>query len=335
LTAIERLQRTGIRRLGTPRSGFRYRAASGSAVARDDLRRIRGLAIPPAWTDVSISASPTSLLQAIGRDRAGRWQYRYSPVQTRLREGRKRRRLAAFLSALPGVRARVARDLRQPGLSREKVLAGLVQILLRGALRPGSSEYARSNGTFGLATLRPRHATVTGATVVFRYPGKGGKVQEHRIEDPRVARLVRRLLRRPGRRLFRWQDENGAWLEARRRSLNDYLREASGGPFTAKDFRTWAGTLLGACALAEAGIPSPPTRRAIRSGVMAAMRATAAALGNTPAVCRASYVSARVVEAYERGRVVGTPLAVEALLSASPRTLARLERSVRRLLSET
>ena len=334
MTAVERLQRTGIRRLRAGRNGFRYRAASGGAVAAEDLERIRALAIPPAWTDVFVSASPRALLQAVGRDRAGRWQYRYSAVQTRIREGRKRRRLAAFLKALPDLRVRVARDLQRPGLPREKVLAGLVQILLRAALRPGSSEYARSNGTFGLATLRPAHASVAGDTVVLRYPGKGGKTQEHRIEDPGIARLVRRLLRTRGRRLFRWQDESGAWVEARRRTINDYVRAASGGPFTAKDFRTWAGTLLGACALARVGVPAPPTKRAIRSGVLAAMRETASALGNTPAVCRTSYVSTRVVEAYERGLVLSEPVAVEALLAASPRALARLERGVRRLLAE-
>ena len=334
MTSIERLQQTGIRRLGTPQSGFRYRAASGGAVSEENLRRIRELVIPPAWTEVFVSSSPRALLQAIGRDRAGRWQYRYSPAQTRIREAAKRRRLAAFLRKLPAIRARVARDLRRSGLPRERVLAGLVRVLLKAALRPGSDEYARNNGTFGLATLRSKHVEVSGSRVVFRYPGKGGKVQEHDIEDPAVARLVRRLLKHPGKRLFRWQGEDGVWVNARRRYVNDYIREASGGPFTAKDFRTWAGTLVGACALARTGVPSPATKRAIRAGVLAAMRETAAALGNTPAVCRASYVCPRVVEAYGHGVVLAEPVATEAILSAPPRVLAKLERQVGRMLAE-
>jgi len=333
VTSIERLQRSGIRRLGTPASGFRYRGAAGGAVSEEDLARIRELAIPPAWTDVYVSASSRSLLQAIGRDRAGRWQYRYSPAQTRIRERRKRRRLHAFLGKLPALRARVARDLRRPGLPRERVLAALVRILLRAALRPGSDEYARHNSTFGLATLRHEHVHVSGSTVVFRYPGKGGKMQEHSIDDPAVARLVRRLLKHRGGRLFRYQAEDGSWVKVRRRTINDYIREASGGPFSAKDFRTWAGTLVGACALARTGVPSPLSARAVRAGVLSAMRATAAALGNTPAVCRASYVSSSVVEAYGRGVVVGEPVATEAILAAPPRAIARLEREVRRLLA--
>ena len=333
MTSIERLQRTGIRRLGTPESGFRYRAASGGTVPAGDLTRIRELVIPPAWTDVYVSASPRSLLQAIGRDRAGRWQYRYSPAQTRIREARKRRRLRVFLERLPVLRARVARDLRRRDLSRERVHAALVRVLLRAALRPGSDEYARHNSTFGLATLRPKHVQVSGTTVVFRYPGKGGKLQEHSIDDPAVARLVRRLLKHRGGRLFRWQAEDGSWVAVRRRTINDYIREASGGPFTAKDFRTWAGTLVGACALARTGVPSPASKRALRAGVMSAMRETAAALGNTPAVCRASYVCPQVVEAYGRGIVVAEPVATESILSAPPRAIARLEREVRKLLA--
>jgi DNA topoisomerase-1 len=332
VTAVERLQTTGIRRSGSPKRGFRYRFADGRRVGEKDRRRIDALAIPPAWTDVSISPSSGSHLQAVGRDKAGRWQYRYSPSQTRIREARKLRRLRVFLDVLPKLRARVARDLRGPGLSRERVLGGIVQILLRCALRPGSGEYARNHATFGIATLRPGHARVENGVLTFRFPGKGRKIQEHYVREPRVLALVRALQRSPGRELFRWRGEDGSWVNVRRRHINDYIREATGGPFTAKDFRTWAGTLIGASALARAGYPSPSSARAIRSAIAAAMRETAAELGNTAAVCRASYVSPFVIEAFERGIVVPEPAAVESILSASSQTLGNLERALARLI---
>jgi DNA topoisomerase I len=333
MTVVERLQAGGIRRLGAPESGFQYRTPDGAPVSAAERARIRALVIPPAWTDVFVSPSPSSAVQAIGKDRAGRWQYLYSEKQTRLREKRKRERLLAFLKALPVLRARVARDLRGEELSRERVLAAMVRLLLRGFLRPGSQVYARENGTYGLATLRPRHVRVQGRRITLSYPGKGRKAQVREIEDAAAARVVAALLADPGPEVFRYRAPDGTWVNVRRRHINEYLREVSGARFTAKDFRTWAGTLLGACALARQGFPSPPSGRAVRRRVARAMRETSELLGNTPAVCRASYVSPDVLAAFERGRLLSDPPSLDALVRASPRILSAAERRLSRLIA--
>jgi DNA topoisomerase-1 len=333
MTVVERLQSSGIRRLGSPRRGFRYRRADGGLASREDRARIDALVLPPAWTDVFISPSPSSAVQAIGRDRAGRWQYLYSERQTRLREERKRTRLLAFLRALPALRVRLAQDLRKEGLGRERVLAAMGRLLLRGFLRPGSQVYAKENGTYGLATLRPKHVRVRGRRVTLAYPGKGGKPQVREIEDAAAARVVRELLAEPGPEVFRYRNGGDEWINVRRRNLNAYLSEITNARITAKDFRTWAGTLFGACALSRAGFPDPPSSRALRRGVAAAMRETAELLGNTPAVCRASYVSPGILEAYEKGRLLADPPSLEALVRAPPRVLASLERRLARLIA--
>ena len=289
--------------------------------------------MPPAWTDTFISTSPASAVQAIGKDRAGRWQYLYSEKQTRRREARKRERLIAFLRALPALRARLAQDLRREGLGRERVLAAMGRLLLRGFLRPGSQVYARENGSYGLATLRPKHVRVRGGRITLSYPGKGGKPQVREIEDPAAARVVRALLADPGPEVFRYRNGGDEWTNVRRRNLNAYLGEITGTRITAKDFRTWAGTLFGACALAHAGYPDPPSARALRRSVAQAMRETSELLGNTPAVCRASYVSPGVLEAFEKGRTLSEPPSLETLVRASPRVLAAVERRLARLLA--
>jgi DNA topoisomerase-1 len=332
MTAVERLQRRGIRRVGSPKAGFRYRMPDGSPAAAAHVERIRRLVLPPAWTDVRVSPASASPIQAIGRDRAGRWQYVYSEAHAHRREEKKRERLLAFLRSLPGLRARIARDLEGPELSRERVLAAMVRLLLRGYVRPGSQKYARENGTYGLATLRRRHVRVQGAHILLAYPGKSGKLQTREIEDADAARVVRALLREPGRDVFRYRNGNGEWTKVRRRHVNAYLAELDGGGFTAKDFRTWAGTLFGACALARIGRPDPPSARALRRCLAQAMRETAALLGNTPAVCRASYVSPVVLSAFEKGRTLEDLPAPEALRLGSPRALARVERQLIRML---
>ena len=232
MTVVERLQSSGIRRLGSPKSRFRYRHADGRRVSREERTRIDALVLPPAWTEVYISSSPASAVQAIGRDRAGRWQYAYSERQTRLRETRKRARLLAFLRALPALRTRLAQDLRREGLSRERVLAAMARLLLRGFLRPGSQVYARENGSYGLATLRPKHVRVRGSRVTLDYPGKGGKHQLREIEDAAAARVVRALLADPGPEVFRYRNGGDAWVNVRRRNLNAYLSEITGGRIT-------------------------------------------------------------------------------------------------------
>ncbi len=274
MRAIDRLLRRGLRRVGSPRSGFRYVRPGGRAAGRDVADRIRGLVLPPAWTDVHVSPAPTARLQAIGRDRAGLWQYRYHPEFLRRRATAKYRRLLRFAEALPRIRAAVLRDLRRPGLPRERVLAGMVRLLEACHMRPGSEAYARENHSYGLTTVRPRHTKVAGDLVVFDFRGKSGQRQIRELREARVARLVRECLRVRGRDVFKCV-EDGEVVDVRRRHVNQYLRAIAGAPFTAKDFRTWAGTLLCASELARrhadpaasrAGTPIRPPRAPGASG---------------------------------------------------------------------
>jgi DNA topoisomerase-1 len=303
MRTIDRLVRDGIRRLGTPRSGFRWVRPRGRPIGGEDLARIRALRLPPGWTDVHVSPAGGAKVQAIGRDRAGRWQYRYHPDFTRRRAEAKYARLVRFAGALPRIRARVERDLRRRGLGRERVLAAMVRILDVCRMRPGSEAYARENRSYGLTTVRPRHVAVEGDRVIFTYRGKSGQRQVRELEDPSIARIVRELLRVPGRDVFKFVD-GGEIVDVRRRHLNAYLREVSGGPFTAKDFRTWAGTVLCAHALARAHRDPGPPARDRRKVAVAAVKAVAERLGNTPAVARSAYISPVVLEAFERGEVV-------------------------------
>jgi DNA topoisomerase-1 len=331
MTALEQLRATGIRRLGR-HPAFRYRTAAGRAVDARSLTRIDALRIPPAWRDVRIAAGPRAMLQAVGRDRAGRWQYLYHRAQTHRRERAKAQRLLQFLRALPRLRQQVTRDLRKPGLPRERVLACTVRIMSTCFLRPGSEVYAEQNGSFGIATLRRRHVEVRGAKIAFDFEGKSRKRQAHELEDRSCARVIKSLLALPGPEVFKWQDEGGEVVDVRRRHIAEYVREASGGPFTAKDFRTWAGTLVCACALAHEP-PSEPSARARRRHLAEALRVTAGLLGNTPAVCRASYVSSRVLERFEAGEVLQGP-GPRALLAGDRRALRRVERELIRMLKK-
>lgn len=329
MRAIDRLQRSGLRRVGTPKSGFRFVTARGRPVPRAVAERLTALRLPPAWTDVHAAPAPGAKLQAIGRDRAGRWQYRYHPAFVQRRAAAKYRRLLRFAAALPAIRAAVDRDMRRRGLCRERVLAAMVRILEACFMRPGSEAYAVANRSYGLATIRPRHVTVAGARVVFDYRGKSGQRQVRELRDRRVARLVRELLHVPGRDLFKFE-EDGEVIDVRRRHLNDYLRATSARPFTAKDFRTWAGTLLCASELARRERQLSP--RASRKRVaQAAVKAVAERLGNTPAVARSAYVSPAVLEAFARGRVVGCCLDADAVLGDRP-ALCGTERALVALL---
>jgi DNA topoisomerase I len=330
MRAIERLQRDGLRRAGTPRSGFRLVAARGkSRPSRADAARLHALRLPPAWTDVFVAPAPGAKLQAIGRDRAGRWQYRYHPDFVRRRAAAKYRRLLRFAAALPRIRAAVHRDLRRRGLVRERVLAAMVRIIEACFMRPGSEAYAVANRSYGIATIRPRHVTVAGDRVVFDFRGKSGQRQTRELRDARVARLVRALLKVPGRDLFKFE-EGGALVDVRRRHLNAYLREIAEAPFTAKDFRTWAGTVLCASELARRERHLPP-RASRRRVAAAAMKAVAERLGNTPAVARAAYVSPAVLDAFACGRVIAGSLADDEVLGARP-ALCEAERTLAALL---
>ena len=333
MTVVDRLQRTGIRRLGTSRSGFRFVSKGRGRLSRAEHARCTQLKLPPAWGQVAISPSPVSRVQAVGRDAAGRWQYVYHPAHVRRREESKFERMLEFGRALPRLRRAVAADLREPGLGKSTVLACVVRILAGCFLRPGSEEYADANGTFGLATLRREHVTVRGNVVLFSFKGKAGKLQECELRDARVARIVARLLELPGRQVFKF-DAEGEVVKLRRAHINQYLKEVMGRRFSAKDFRTWAGTLICACALSKAGALDGEGVTARRRKVAAAVRETASHLGNTPAVCRSSYISPAVVESFQQGQVIEARIAcVEQVMAPGDvPSLRRCERALLELL---
>jgi DNA topoisomerase-1 len=289
-------QRPGIRRLRSGR-GFRYVDPDGSPV-RDaaSLRRIRTLAIPPAWTQVWICPDPEGHLQATGRDARGRKQYRYHPRWRSIRDASKYTRMLHFGTALPAIRRQIRHDLRLPGLPREKVLAAVVRLLEATLVRVGNEEYARANRSYGLTTLRNRHVRVRGDNLRFRFTGKGGKVHEIGLRDPHLARLVRRCLELPGQELFQFVDESGEPRPVSSTDINDYLRTITSSDFTAKDFRTWAGTLLLARQL-----PLKTTGLAIggKPAALEAVRKVAAELRNTPAICRKCYIHPVLLQVFE------------------------------------
>jgi DNA topoisomerase-1 len=283
--------------------GFSYRDPHGHPIRDEEtLDRIRKLAIPPAWTDVWISTAPNGHLQATGRDARGRKQYRYHNRYRSRREAAKYERLIIFARALPVIRKRVDADLARRAVSREKVLAAVVRLLELTLIRVGNDEYARLNKSFGLTTLRDRHATVRGASIHFRFRGKSGQEHEVSLRDRRLAAVVRRCRDLPGQELFQYVDENGEVVDVRSEDVNEYLREIA-PDVTAKDFRTWAGTVLAYRALRA--LDAPTTDAEGRRNVLGAIRETADRLGNTPAVCRQAYVHPIVVEAYLDGRLGG------------------------------
>ena len=304
MTRLEQFQKTGIMRLGTPARGFKYKRADGKRASAADLRRIDELRIPPAWTDVWINAVAGGAVQAIGTDVAGRLQYLYHENHVRRQDAKKFRRVIKFAEALPGMRATVAANLRQPDLGRDSVMACILRILSTCFIRPGSHVYANENGSFGIATLRPRHVKVKGDLVEFDFPGKSGVRQFRQIKDRKVSKVVRKLLQHPSREVFKYQNGNGEFVNVTRPHINSYIREVMGENFSAKDFRTWAGTLVCACALAKAGtdITDKPTVQ--KRKIVAAIRETAEALGNTPAVCRSSYICPEVINSFEAGRII-------------------------------
>ena len=281
--------------------GFVYFNARGRRLTDPrKLAWIRGLAIPPAWTDVWICSSRNGHLQATGRDARGRKQYRYHPDWRGQRDEVKYDRLIAFGTALPRIRRRVARDLRRPGLPRERVLAAVVRLLEKTGARVGNEEYARDNSSFGLTTLRDRHARVGSKRIRFSFRGKGGKAAEVEVSDARLARIVGRCQDLPGQELFAYLDEEGEVRPVGSDDVNDYLREISGQDFSAKDFRTWAGTLLAARALA--GQDPGATPAAAKREVVRAIEKVAEWLGNTAAVSRKAYVHPSVIAAHLEGK---------------------------------
>lgn len=286
----------GIRRLRRGK-GFSFEDADNKRITDDDaLARIRSLVIPPAWKDVWISPSERGHIQATGRDARGRTQYRYHHLWSQARDETKYERTLAFARALPRLRRKVERDLRRRGLPREKVLAAVVRLLERTLIRVGNEEYARDNRSFGLTTLRVRHVKVHGQQLKLTFRGKSGVAHTVGLRDRRVAKVVRAAQDLPGQHLFQYVDEDGEVRRVESDDVNEYLRDSMGDDFSAKDFRTWAGTVLAVRALRHA--PS----------LSDAVKEVAQALGNTPAVCRRCYIHPKIVDAYlEGGLPTGAP----------------------------
>jgi DNA topoisomerase I len=294
--------------------GFAYYDTEGALIRDDRVDRIRSLAIPPAWRDVWICPWPNGHIQATGVDAAGRRQYRYHDQWRARRDAEKHERVLEIAQQLPDVRDAVVDAIAGKGLTRERVLATGVRLLDLGAFRVGSEQYAEDNGTYGLATLRRDHVRVRGERVFFSYTAKGGIDRELELTDRPTATVVRELLARPddtGEELLGYwvdaPDGGTAWHDVSSVEVNSYLKEISGAEITAKDFRTWNATVLMAAALAEA--PPPTSRKARKKTVRAAYERVSEQLGNTPAVCKASYVDPRVVDRYEHGETVADALA--------------------------
>jgi DNA topoisomerase-1 len=293
--------RPGVQRRRSGR-GFRYVGPDGAAITdKSEIQRIRRLAIPPAWTKVWICADPRGHLQATGRDAKGRKQYRYHPRFREVRDENKYWRMADFAKVLPRIRKRVDEDLASPQLTREKVLATVVRLLEITLIRIGSDEYAKQNRHFGLTTLREQHVEVEGSRMRFRFTGKSGKVHDVDARDRRVARIIDRLQDLPGQDLFQYVGEDGEPHKIDSDDVNAYLRGIAGQEFTAKDFRTWAGTVLAAQSLASC--EPVANERFAKKNVSAAIASVAERLGNTPAVCRKAYVHPAILEGYLDGEL--------------------------------
>lgn len=321
----------GIRR---KRAGkhFSYLGLDGKPIHDpDEIQRIKSLGIPPAYTDVWICPLPNGHIQATGRDAKGRKQYRYHPRWREVRDETKYGRMLAFGAALPRIRERVEQDLALPGLSREKVLATVVRLLGTTLIRVGNDEYAKQNKSFGLTTMRDRHVEINGATVKFRFRGKSGKNHSIALTDRRLAKIVKRCRDIPGYELFQYIDDNGERQTIDSADVNEYLREITGQDFTAKDFRTWAGTVLATLALQECEAFESETQA--RRQIAQAITSVAERLGNTPSICRKCYVHPAVIDSYLDGTMIESlQQRVEQELEDAPDGLEPEERAVMRLL---
>jgi DNA topoisomerase-1 len=291
--------RAGIHREAI-KDGFRYLDAHGEPVEDETtLARIKGLVIPPAWQDVWICAQANGHLQATGRDARGRKQYRYHPKWRTARDEVKYERMLKFGDALPAIRHEVDRALKLPGLPREKVLATIVYLLEATMMRVGNEEYARTNKSFGLTTLRNRHVKVDGSDVQFSFRGKSGVYHKVKVHDRRLAGIVKRTRDLPGQELFQYIDDDGETHSVDSSDVNDYLRNITGEEYTAKDFRTWSGTVLAALALQEFEKFDSETQA--KKNIVRAIESVAEKLGNTPTICRKCYVHPAVLDAYLEG----------------------------------
>ena len=307
--------------------GFRYLDQRGRVVRRrDELDRIARLAIPPAWKDVWICPNPKGHLQACGRDARGRKQYRYHVGWRQVRDESKYDQMLAFAMALPALRRQMAKDLSASGLPRRKVIAAVVQLLEKTLIRVGNDEYARDNRSFGLTTMRNRHVKVSKSTLRFRFKGKGGKSHDIAFNDVRLARIVSRCQDLPGHELFGYVDDDGKVQDIGSADINEYLREVTGQDFTAKSFRTWAATVLAACALQE--FPDCKSNAHAKRNVSQAIEAVAGVLGNTPAICRKSYIHPAIVDAYTEGSLPRTRRSRKLRTVSSPADFHQMETAV-------
>jgi DNA topoisomerase-1 len=304
--SVEAAEEAGLRYVSDEQPGFsrrrkgeefEYLDTKGKPI-RDEQRllRIKRLAIPPAWSDVWICPSPNGHIQATGRDARRRKQYRYHGRWREIRDENKYDRLVHFGKALPKIRRRLKKDLALVGLPRDKVLATIVQLLERSLIRVGNEEYARENKSFGLTTMQDRHVDVKGSKLRFRFRGKSGRQHEVDVMDRRIARIVSNLQDLPGQSLFQYLDDEGDVRDITSQDVNEYLREITGEDFTAKDFRTWAGTVLTAIALSAAG--GFETTKQAKAKIKNAIEAVAKVLGNTPTICRQCYIHPAILEAY-------------------------------------
>lgn len=281
-------------------AGFSYRDPNGELVRdRDTLARVKSLAIPPAWTDVWICPDEHGHLQATGRDARGRKQHRYHPRFREVREAAKFERLAEFAKALPALRARIDEDMGLRGLPREKVLATIAHLLDTTLIRVGNDEYAKANKSYGLTTLKDQHAKVQGDTLRFVFTGKSGKSWKLTVKNRRVAKVVKAAQELPGQRLFQYVDDDGTPQSVTSTDVNAYLREISGAEITAKDFRTWGGTVLAAAELKR--LNGFETQSLAKANIKAAIETVSMSLGNTPTICRKCYVHPALLETYLAG----------------------------------
>jgi DNA topoisomerase I len=301
-----------IVREGSKTKGFRYKGPSGSAIKNAaELERFDALRIPPAWRDVHISTNPRGAIQVWGFDARGRKQYKYHHRAVEKGELRKYYRVGQMARDLPAIRARIQRDFRKPGLGKKKVCAGIVRLIGEGFFRVGSDKYQKENNTFGITTMRKSHVTITGDSVEFEYRGKRSITQRNVVTTKDLTRFVETLLETPGPRLFRYK-EDGKWKDVDSHEVNDYIESVAQFPYTAKDFRTWGGTLRAATVLAELGKGKSLSER--KKNVVTAVRFVASELGNTPAICRKSYVHPVVVMRYLRS---GTTITLPAKAKAA------------------
>lgn len=326
---------TGIRRLGSKENGFFYRYPDTGETVREEkvLSRIENLKVPPAWEEARIARGPSAKVQAVGYDSAGRVQYVYHPRYRERKEREKFERIFRFADALPKMRRVTSTHLRRRKLSREKVLAAMTRLMNAAYFRVGEERYAKNNKTFGIATLRRKHLKIEGDTMIFEYTGKWGQVQRKAVTDRQLRRVVEECAALPGYEIFKYYDEDGEIKDVKSRDLNAYVKEVMGDEFTAKDFRTWAGTLLAALQLAEVG-PVGEMKQAEKN-VLAAVDAVAERLGNTRDIARSSYISPRVIDHYLEGSVVayhGEQL--EELIAAEQGDLTQEERDLLELLNK-